>query len=154
MVKKVLNNYDRFAPRWTIFAVDMSIIAITFFMAYFIRFNLTLNFDIEMLLVQFPLLVITAAISFLYTRSYKGVVRHTGFKDLTTIFNAILLLALLNIALVSINKVTHTIAGYTIPKSIIIIHSLLSFVALSSYRLLFSLYIRLFLLKRKHLKMF
>ena len=149
MMKKVLNNYDKFAPRWAIFVVDMTIIAITFFMAYFIRFNLTLNFDIEMLLVQFPLLIATAAISFLYTRSYKGVVRHTGFKDLTTIFNAILLLALLNIALVSINKVTHTIAGYTIPKSIIIIHSLLSFVALSSYRLLFSFVYKVVFAKKK-----
>jgi FlaA1/EpsC-like NDP-sugar epimerase len=69
-------------------------------MAYFIRFNLTLDFNIDMLLVQFPLLIVTSAISFLYTGSYKGVVRHTGFKDLTTIFNAVLLLALLNIALV------------------------------------------------------
>ncbi len=137
MIKRVLNNYDKFAPQWSVFVVDMVVIGVTFFMAYVIRFNLTLDFNLEVLMVQFPLLLITATLSFLYTGSYKGVVRHTGFKDLTTIFNAVLLLALLNIALVSVNKITHTIAGYTIPKSIIIIHSLLSFIALSSYRLLF-----------------
>lgn len=137
MIKKIFSNYDKFAPRWAVFVVDLAVIGITFFMAYFIRFNLTLDFNIDMLLVQFPFLIATTAISFLYTGSYKGVVRHAGFKDLTTIFNAVLLLALLNIALVSVNKVTHTISGYTIPKSIIIIHSLLSFICLSSYRLLF-----------------
>src|SRR5690606_1292697 len=79
----------------------------------------------------------------------KGVVRHTGFKDLTTIFNAVLLLALLNIALVSVNKITHTISGYTIPKSIIIIHSLLSFICLSSYRLLFRFVYKYVFAKKK-----
>lgn len=149
MIKRVLNNYDKFAPRWTVFVVDMAIIGVTFFMAYFIRFNLTLNFDIDQLLVQLPLLLATATLSFLYTGSYKGVVRHTGLKDLTTLFNAILLLALLNIALVSVNKLTNTIAGYTIPKSIIIIHSLLSFLALGSYRLLFRFVYKFVFVKSK-----
>ncbi|UOB17084.1 polysaccharide biosynthesis protein [Abyssalbus ytuae] len=152
MIKKFLDNYDKFLPRWTVYTADMIVIVTTFFMAYFIRFNLTLDFDKKMLLIQLPVLIVIATICFFYTGSFKGVVRHTGFKDLMTIFNAVLLLALFNIALVSANKITHLIAGYTIPKSIIIIHSLLSFVALSFYRLLFRFLYKYVFVKKKTAK--
>ncbi len=138
MIKRYLTkSTQKYASKWLVLCIDIVTVVLTFFLAYFIRFNLTLDFDKNKLFIQLPLLIITATVSFLFTGSFKGVVRHTGFRDVVNIFKAITLLALLNIVIVIVNKQTNTIAGYTIPLSIIIIHSLLSFLAMTSSRLIF-----------------
>jgi FlaA1/EpsC-like NDP-sugar epimerase len=78
-----------------------------------------------------------AAISFFVTNSYKGVVRHTGLKDVYNIFNAICLASIVTIFFVIVNKKFIFIEDFTIPLSIIIINSLLSFVMLTASRYVF-----------------
>ncbi|NER13968.1 SDR family NAD(P)-dependent oxidoreductase [Leptobacterium flavescens] len=130
-------NSQKYASKWLVLGIDLTLVLLAFFMAYFIRFNFTLNFDIEQLLIQLPLLMITATASFLAIGSFKSVIRHTGFRDVMNLSKAISLLSFLTIVFVLINRETNLIPGYTIPLSIIIIHSLLSFVALSASRLVF-----------------
>ncbi|WP_340077609.1 nucleoside-diphosphate sugar epimerase/dehydratase [Leptobacterium sp. I13] len=140
MIKNYLaNKSQKYASKWLVLAIDLMIVGITFFLAYFIRFNCTLNFDITKLWVQLPVLVAIAAISFLIVGSYKGVIRHTGFKDVMNLFNAISLLGVLTISFILVNNQLNIIEDYTIPISILIIHSLLSFVVLSASRLAFKL---------------
>ncbi|WP_340202399.1 polysaccharide biosynthesis protein [Ascidiimonas sp. W6] len=138
MIKKYFGNQaQRYASRWLVLFIDIMIVVVTFFMSYLIRFNFTLNFDIGKFLIQLPVLALTAVVSFLIIGSYKGVIRHTGFTDVVNLFKAISLLSFLSIGLVVINKEMNLISGFTIPLSIVVIHSFISFVALSASRLLF-----------------
>jgi len=142
MIKNYLtNNVQKYASKWLVFGIDLATIAFAFVLSYLVRFNLTLGFDIDMLLVQLPCIIAIAAVSFLVTGSYKGVVRHTGVRDVYNIFNAICLSSVLTIFFVLTNRQFVLLENFTIPLSIIIIHSLIGFIALTTSRYVFkSLY--------------
>jgi FlaA1/EpsC-like NDP-sugar epimerase len=112
-------------------------VAVSFMLSYLIRFNLTLDFDIDQLLIQLPIISLIAAAAFLFTGSHKGVVRHTGVRDVYNIFNAICLSSILLITIVLLNRELGILENFTVPLGIIIIHSLLSFIALTSARYVF-----------------
>ena len=138
MIKNYLTyNSHKYASKWLVLAIDVIIVAITFFLAYLIRFNLTLNFDHNQFFIQLPILSVMALLSFLLVGSYKGVVRHTGFRDIMNLSKAISLISFITISFVLVNRQFDLIQGFTVPLAIIIIHSLLSFIALSASRLIF-----------------
>jgi len=89
------------------------------------------------LLFQLPVISGIAVVAFLFTRSYKGVVRHTGVRDVYNIFNAICLSSILTIFMVIVNRQLDLMDNFTIPLSIIIIHSLISFIGLTTARYIF-----------------
>jgi len=138
MIKNYLvSNAHRYASKWLVLAIDVFLISISFILAYVIRFNLTLDFKSEDLFIQLPIVAAIAVISFMSTESYKGVVRHTGVRDVYKIFNAICLSSILTIFLVIINRQLEFVDNFTIPLGIIIIHSLLAFIALIASRYIF-----------------
>lgn len=138
MLKKGLKKLiSKNAPRWLVLIIDIYIVTNTFFLAYFIRFNFTLNFDRSALLVQLPYVITAALVSFLIIGSYKGIIRHTGVKDAIHIFLAnMLMLALLG-GFVILNRNFNLIAKFTIPLSILVIHFLLNTIVLIVSRYLF-----------------
>ncbi|WP_282051000.1 polysaccharide biosynthesis protein [Maribacter aquivivus] len=131
------NNINRFASKWIVLAIDVFMVGVCFILSYCIRFNLTFNFDVNQLLVQLPVVCLITAISFLIIGSYKGVIRHTGVRDVYNIFNSICLSSILLITMVLINKELNIFENFTIPLSIIIIYSLLSFIGLTASRFVF-----------------
>ncbi|WP_299164463.1 nucleoside-diphosphate sugar epimerase/dehydratase [uncultured Eudoraea sp.] len=133
----LVNNAHRYASKWLVLGIDIFLISISFVLSYFIRFNLTLNFDTDRLLLQLPLVAFIAGLAFIVTGSYKGVIRHTGVQDVYNIFNAICLSSILTIFLVIVNRQVNFMEDFTIPLSIIIIHSLISFIALTTSRYIF-----------------
>ncbi|NQZ45269.1 MAG: polysaccharide biosynthesis protein [Flavobacteriaceae bacterium] len=138
MIKKyLLRNSHRYASKWLVLAIDTLIIGCSFVLSYIIRFNLSFNFDVSKLLMQLPAIMVLAAIAFMITESNKGFIRHTGIKDVYNVFNAICLSSILIIFVVILNRQFKYIDGFTIPLSIIIIHSLISFVVLTSSRYVF-----------------
>ncbi|MET7030275.1 polysaccharide biosynthesis protein [Sediminicola luteus] len=138
MIKNYLvNNAHRYASKWLVLAIDVFLISVAFIMSYFIRFNLTFEFDIEKLIMQFPVVVVISLISFLAIGSYKGVVRHTGVRDVYNIFNAICLSSIFTIFMVILNRQYNILEDFTIPLSIIIIHSLIGFILLVASRYVF-----------------
>ncbi len=140
MIKNYLTHYSqKYASKWLVFGIDLAIILLTFFMTYFIRFNFTLNFDLKQLMYQLPFIFVIAAFSFIVIGSFKSVIRHTGFTDVVNLFKSITLMSTLSILFILINRISNLIPEFTIPIHIIVIHSLLSFVALSSSRLLFKM---------------
>ena len=139
------NSAQRYASKWLVLAIDLMVVAISFLLSYFIRFNLTFNFEVDKLLVQLPIVIIISLIAFLIIGSYKGVVRHTGVRDVYNLFNAICLSSILAIFLIITNRQFGLVDDFTIPLSIIIIHSLISFVSLTASRYIFkSMYASLF----------
>ena len=138
MIKSYLvSNAHRYASKWLVLAIDVFIISICFVLAYVIRFIPDLSFNSEDLLIQIPIVALIAIISFLFTESYKGVVRHTGVRDVYKIFNAICLSSIMMIFLVILNRQFVMIENFTIPLSITVIYSLLAFVALVASRYIF-----------------
>ncbi|MEE9361036.1 MAG: nucleoside-diphosphate sugar epimerase/dehydratase [Cellulophaga sp.] len=138
MIKNyLLSNAHRYASKWLVLGIDVFLITISFILSYLIRFNLTLNFDINMLFTQLPLVIVVAIVAFMFTGSFRGVVRHTGVRDVYNIFNAICLSSILTIFLVIVNRQFELMEGFTIPLSIIIIHSLISFIVLTASRYVF-----------------
>ncbi|MGB3149555.1 MAG: nucleoside-diphosphate sugar epimerase/dehydratase [Maribacter sp.] len=130
-------NAKRYASKWLVLAIDLIVVSFSFILSYVIRFNLTLDFEVEKLIIQLPLIVLAALISFLIVGSYKGVVRHTGVRDVYNLFNAICMSSILVIFLVLVNRHFEFVNDFTIPLSIIIINSLISFVALTASRYIF-----------------
>lgn len=138
----MIQNYltstvERYASKWLVLGIDVAIVAISFVLSYFIRFNLTFDFDVDKLFVQLPWVSLIALFSFLIVGSYKGVVRHTGVRDVYNIFNAICLSSILEIFLILANRKFQLADDFTIPLSIIIYNSLLSFIALVTSRYVF-----------------
>lgn len=131
------NRAQKYTSKWIVLVIDLMLVSITFVFSYLIRFNLTLNFDSDKLLLQLPVIIGIGAISFFITGSYRGVVRHTGVRDVYNIFNAICLFSIITIFLVILNREMDFMEGFTVPLSIIIIHSLLNFIALTASRYVF-----------------
>lgn len=131
------NNAHRYASKWLVLFIDILLICASFIMSYLIRFNLTFEFDNTRLFMQLPFIAFVAFVAFLFTGSYKGMVRHTGVRDVYNIFNAICLSSIITISTVLINREVGFVENFTIPLSIIIIHSLLSFIWLTASRYVF-----------------
>ncbi|WP_281543295.1 polysaccharide biosynthesis protein [Maribacter aestuarii] len=130
-------NAQRYASKWLVLGIDIAIVSLSFVLSYLIRFNLTLDFEVEKLILQLPIIMIASALAFIIVGSYKGVVRHTGVRDVYNIFNAICLSSILIIFLVLANRQFGMFYNFTIPLSIIIINSLISFVTLTASRYVF-----------------
>ena len=140
MIKNYFTHYSqKYASKWLVLGIDLVIVMLTFFATYIIRFNFTLDFDINQFLFQIPFLLVIATFSFLAIGSFKSVIRHTGFTDVVNLFKSVTLMSLLSIVFVLTNRITNVIPEFTIPLSIIVMHALLSFVTLSSSRLLFKM---------------
>ena len=140
MIKEFFfRNGKRYASKWTVLCIDLCIVSFSFLLAYFIRFNLSFNFDVQRLWTQLPVVVLLFLTAFLISGSYKGVVRHTGIKDVYAIFNAVCLASIGAIAVVLINRYMDLVDGFTIPLSIIIINSLLTFISLAASRYVFKI---------------
>ncbi|MBT8205219.1 MAG: hypothetical protein KJO20_07585 [Eudoraea sp.] len=127
----------RFTSKWLVLGIDLFTIAVSFFLAYFIRFNLTMNFDMSVLALQLPMIILIALMAFLITGSYKEVLGHTGVRNHNNIFKAICLSGILIILLVLINRILAIYPEFSIPLSIILIYSLLSFVGLTGSHYIF-----------------
>tara|TARA_R110002051_G_scaffold303610_1_gene372554 strand:+ start:521 stop:2473 length:1953 start_codon:yes stop_codon:yes gene_type:complete len=133
----IIRSTKNHSSKWLVFLIDILVVGFSFFLSYLVRFNLTLSFETDKLALQLPIILIFSGISILINGSHKGVVRHTGAKDVYNIFNAVCLGSILAILFVIINKEGDFISGFTIPLSIIIIHSLLSFLGLTAARFAF-----------------
>ncbi|WP_282071733.1 polysaccharide biosynthesis protein [Polaribacter atrinae] len=132
-----LRTLNKYASKWLVLLIDISLVFISFFIAYFIRFNVSFNFNISNLLNQIPFVLGFSLISFLTVGSYKGIIRHTGVRDAFNVFIASSLLCLLLLLMVTFNVFFKVIDSFYIPKSIIIIHYLVTTLVLILSRFIF-----------------
>ena len=128
---------NQVTARWIVLLIDISLVVQTFFIAYVVRFNFTLDFGSHQFVYQLPFIAFMAVLSFYLIGSYKGVIRHTGTRDAYNVFIASALLAAFLGATVFINRQFHVLDKFTIPLSIITIHFLLNVIVLIASRFLF-----------------
>ena len=132
-----LKTLRKYASRWVVLGVDICLVSLSFIFAYFIRFNASFDFDLTSLFSQIPIIIIVSLISFLFVGSHKGIVRHTGTRDIFNVFVGVTLLAVITIFIVFFNRITGLFSDFTIPISIIIIHYLVNIFILTLSRFVF-----------------
>ncbi|WP_435415581.1 SDR family NAD(P)-dependent oxidoreductase [Polaribacter aestuariivivens] len=132
-----LKTLNKYASKWFVLFIDVVLISLAFIVAYTIRFNISLNFDLNSLKAQLPVVIVISLISFLLVGSYKGIIRHTGTKDAFNVFLGVTIFSIITGFLVILNQFLEIYKGFTIPKSIILIHYLVSVFLLIISRYIF-----------------
>jgi len=91
LIKKLLLSYSGwFLPRWLVLLKDVIIVAISFLFAYSLRYNFQLTDAIRTdMYGQLYVLILIALGTFLITGLYKGIIRHTGIRDVIMVGFAI-----------------------------------------------------------------
>ncbi|WP_336245952.1 nucleoside-diphosphate sugar epimerase/dehydratase [Mangrovimonas futianensis] len=118
--------FNRYASKWLVMLFDLCVVSFTFFLAYIIRYNFEINFDVVIFLKQIPFVLIAAVISFLAVKSHEGVVRFTGANDVINLIIGINILATILIITTFLSRQYQFDLVFDIPGSIIYIHLLLN----------------------------
>ncbi len=123
-------------PRWIIASLDSLILFNCAIFGYLLRFNFELNLlDEYDLFIGSFVFMIGGLLVMQNTRSYEGIVRHTGFRDGSNIFKTVMI----NFALFLFLNFFHgnfLSDQFLLPTSVLIIASLSALVMLVFYRLL------------------
>lgn len=88
---RVRKSLRKDIPRWIVLAIDLYVTVNTFLLSFAFLKLLGLRVDIrfyEVILFQLPIVFIVALLSFIITESYKGIIRHTGFRDMVKVLQA------------------------------------------------------------------
>lgn len=147
-----IRSKNQVTARWVVLLIDIFLVLQTFFIAYVIRFNFTLDFGAYHFIYQLPFVALMAFLSFFIIGSYKGVIRHTGTRDAVNVFIASLLLAFFLGFFVFLNIQFDVLETYTIPRSIITIHFLLNVIVLIASRYAFKNMYNIFVVGTKNQK--
>ena len=121
-------------PRWLVFIFDVCICCFSLFLSYNLRFNFSIpDIEWQFMPVAFLSLILVRIVSFAISKTYKGIIRHTGYKDSQRIF----LTLLAGSAFVGFaNLIAYRIAGrYLAPYSILIIDFISSVFLLTTLRI-------------------
>lgn len=137
MIEKVLDFIKRvnFIPPLLIFSFDIFIVTFVLFISFFILENLNLiDFDLSDFSRWSSLALFITAL-FMYTfKSYRSFLRYTEFYEIIKIASVFVFSFLVFIILESLN--TNFELGVSVPVFYLLFVYLVSFVALSTYRLL------------------
>jgi len=135
MIEMLHKISQKYASKWLIMLLDLLVVLFTFFIAYLIRFNFSIDFDIQLLFNQLPFVALAAFISFLSVGSHKGVVRFTGYKDIINIIIGVNILATILIISTFLSRKLNFDDVFNISGSIIYIHLLLNILFLTGFKL-------------------
>ncbi len=85
-----LNKYFRKdSPRWVILLIDMMIVIFCYYLSNFVINSFKGKFAIELMAKKSLLVSVVYYFSFLYFKTYRGIIRQTGFRDAWSIFKAV-----------------------------------------------------------------
>ena len=132
-----LKTLNKYASRWLVLCIDVFLVCFSFILSYIIRFDISFDFNTENFFYQLPLVFIISLVSFLFVGSYKGIIRHTGTKDAFNVFLGVTIFSLSISFIVIVNQLFSFFKMFTIPKSIILIHYLVSVFVLILSRYIF-----------------
>lgn len=138
-----LRTLNKYASKWIVLFVDLGLMVLSFFFAYAIRFNASLDFELSNLLSQLSLVVLLALFSFMTVGSYKGIIRHTGTKDAFNVFVGVSIYTIALSTSLLLNEVVGLVPNFNIPISIILIHFLLATFVLIISRFMFKAFYEL-----------
>ena len=144
---KLLFSYfsSRFLPRWVVLLFDLSVIPVSYFLAYLLRFNFELR-HISGAMDVFHLAIILPVFTFCYwkSKSYSGIIRLSTAQDVLRILSSVLCAGLLLVIISTALRLIAAPSDLVIPYSVIIILILLASTFLIISRLLAKLIFQLY----------
>lgn len=143
-------------PRWVIFILDISVSSFCFLLAYLIKNEFNFEIFQQFKVAQNLLILLAFNVSlFSLFKVYAGIIRFTGLQDTFRIFFVVFFA---NVGYYLLDLFLLQWYGFRLlPASILVINMLLSFVALSSYRVVikyFFSYITTFNVTKKRVAIF
>lgn len=81
--------FKKDSPRWVILLIDMMIVIFCYFLSNFVINSFKGRFTVELMVKKSILIGAVYYLSFLYFKTYRGIVRQTGFRDAWGIFKAV-----------------------------------------------------------------
>lgn len=136
---RLFNKYfsERFLSRWVVLAFDITVVLGAFHFAYLVRFGFDYGQVVKFIsLNQFVFVGGLYIVFFLITKSFSGIIRHSGVDDAARIIKASLMSGfVIFISSIYVLKTEGAIFAEFIPKGVIIIHSLLVLLILILSRL-------------------
>lgn len=81
--------FKKDSPRWVILLIDMLIVIFCYYLSNFVINSFKGRFAVEMMVKKSVFVAAVYYISFLYFKTYRGIVRQTGFRDAWSIFKAV-----------------------------------------------------------------
>lgn len=140
-LKKFARLYsNKFVSKWLVFGIDLLITTIAFSFTYVLRYNFDFSaVDWGDFQLRLPYVVLIYLIGFLAFKSYVGIIRHTSINDAIRVFNSTTVSLFFLICVSILWKIIDIKSYFYVPFSILIIHNLLTVLALLSSRVLFKL---------------
>lgn len=139
ILRKILNHYTgKYASRWLVLFIDMTLVTVSFLVAWVIRFNFHIDQIVTYEVTNTYYYSAFAYLLFFFIfKSYVGIIRHTSMYDTIRIIQASTGAAISIFILSSIVRFYSPTGVYLLPSSIIIMHALLSIFMLISARIVF-----------------
>jgi FlaA1/EpsC-like NDP-sugar epimerase len=128
--------WDYNLPRWSILIIDVIICVFSLTLAFFLRFDFDNipEADLKNLPYDYAILITIRAITFFFSKTYKGVVRYTSSRDAMRIFGIVILGSII-MFIANIISLYFIQGYYFIPNSVIIIDTLVTLFLMISSRL-------------------
>ncbi len=128
MVTRLLRSYsDHFLSRWIVFVYDTVAVYITFIVANLIRHNFEyLSINPYSMEIQSVIVMVAYVSSFLFFKSYSGIIRHTGINDALRLLKATGSAFVVLLTINTLSRYYTDISPYISPLSVIVIHFLLA----------------------------
>lgn len=136
MLYTLIKSYsDRFLSRWIVLGFDIITVIFSFFFAVLLRHNFDFT-NIEGSMLQSQVILVTAVYSILFiaTKSYKGIIRHTSYRDAAVIFQSTLVSLVFLISASFFIPAVAIKTDVSLSRSILIIHFFLVLVSLLGSR--------------------
>lgn len=136
MLKLLLERYSsRFLSRWVVLLIDTFIVTVLFHFAVIVRFNFNFDeIDIHWLYERNLWVTSVCFLSFFITGSYRGIIRQTGLRDAYLIVKASSISFIFLVLMSLLGSFEPTFEFYAIPRSVLLIHYLLTMVAMVALR--------------------
>jgi FlaA1/EpsC-like NDP-sugar epimerase len=131
----MLRLTEKNTPRWIIFLFDLFACVCSLILAYLLRFNFQVpQVEVDRFAYSFTTLLFVRSITFLFSKTYAGIIRYTSTKDAQRIFVTV---STGTISFVILNFISYRFARiYLIPFSIVIIDYITTSFTLIAARIL------------------
>lgn len=138
MIRKlILKTLKKHTSHWVVLFIDVTLVCLSFILAYTIRFNTSLNFEVNHLLYQLPFVFLIFLISFWLVGSNRGIIRHTGIRDAYYVVLGVTVASFVITFFIAVNSVFNIFPSFTIPKTILLIHYFITVFVLIVSRFIF-----------------
>ena len=121
---------SKYASQWLVLAIDLGLVLFNLLLAFLIRFQFDFSFIDASFYLNVPFVLFLATISFLAVGSFKGVIRHTGFRDSINVIFGLSVLLFLNFTIIFVFRWFEFFPHFKVPYSVIIVHFLLNVIGL------------------------